>query len=520
MRLRKTFIPILLTVITLLSVIPAGAVKLKDIKKNDDFHYGVDVSTWNDNIKIDEMKKADVEFAIIRLGYYKTSGGYLDVRFKENVKKCVENGIEFGVYVYSYVYSISDNLKCAKWVHKQLKSMGNYCKNPSIIPVAYDIEDKVQVKALSKKKISKFYIYKSVCKFCDTVEDYGYIPVVYSFQGFFQQYLDISKLQNKGYKIWYAQWPYLYHLDTTVKKEMYNDTIADIWQFSDAMTIYGRRFDANVCYDPLYDYEDETSKLRVEGLKDAYALGDKSSVKVSGIKVYDGATLLKYNKDYKLMYFKNDRAGTAKLKIIRYKNFKYYETKTLFFDVKPAIPKSVKTTSYQTKIKLKWAKSKGADYYQIFELDENDGTYNEIDITKSNSYVNSDLDSGEKQFMKIRAVYDRNGKKYYSAFKKISAYTNYPKVEILSAKSMKKNKATVSWTPKEKDCKGYEVQYSRNNNFKSPVISKEIKGTESDEATLNLASGKKYYVRVRSYNTLDDEVVYSNYSKTLKVKTK
>lgn len=520
MRIKKLLISLLIIAVTVFSCVPAGAVKLKDIKKNYDFHYGIDVSTWNDSLKINEIKKADVEFAIIRIGYYTNSGGHLDVRFKENVKKCVEHGIEFGVYVYSYVYKASDNLKCAKWVHKELKKMGNYCKNPKIIPVAYDIEDKTQINALKKKKISKTNLYKSVCKFCDTVEDYGYIPVVYSFQGFFQQYLNITKLQSKGYKIWYAQWPYLYHLDTTEEKEMYNGTIADVWQFSDLLTIYGRRFDTNVCYEDFYNYADETSKLKVEGLNELYAMGNKTSIKTSSIKIYSGSTLLTNNKDYKLMYFKNDRAGTAKLKIIRYKNSKYLETKTLFFDIKPAVPKNIKTESYQTKLKLNWTASKGASYYEIQELDENDNTYNEIDISKTNSYTNTGLESAKKNFMRIRAVYDRNGKKYYSGFKKISAYTNYPKVDILSFKSAKKGKVAVSWTAKENECMGYEVQYSRNNDFKASVVAKTVKGISSDNLSLSLVSGRTYYARVRSYNKIDGEKVYSNYSKTLKVKVK
>ncbi len=74
-------------------------------------------------------------------------------------------------------------------------------------------------------------------------------------------------------------------------------------------------------------------------------------------------------------------------------------------------------------MKIDWDKSKGSSYYEIFELDENDGTYNEIDRIKTNSYINTELDSGSKVSMKIRAVYDRNGKKYYSNYKSFSVTT-------------------------------------------------------------------------------------------------
>lgn len=519
MKITKQFAALILTLITLLSSFSAGAVSLNSISKNYDFHYGIDVSTWNDSLNMTNIKNADVEFAIIRIGYYTTTGGHLDVRFKENVKKCAESGIEFGVYVYSYVYKASDNLKCAKWVHKELKKMGNYCKDVDTIPVAYDIEDNAQIKAVKKHKISKTNLFKSVCKFCDTVKGYGYIPVVYSFQSFFSQYIDITKLQNKGYKIWYAQWPYLNHLNTKVKKEMYNGTIADVWQFSDILTIGGKRFDTNVCYDNFYDYSKEDSKIKVKNLEEVYALGNASSVKPK-LKVYSGSTLLKKGTDYKLIYFKNNRAGTAKVKVIRYKNKKYLETKTFFFDLKPAKPKNIKTKSYLHKINVSWTASKGASYYEIQELDENDGTYNEIDVTNTNSYTNTALDSGKEHFMRIRAVYDRNGKKYYSKYKSFSAYTKYPKINSITATSDKKGQLTVNWQPKSDNCKGYEIQYSTNNTFKTSVKVKTVNGIDTSSTKLKLTSGKSYYVRVRAYNIIGKITVYSNYSDSLKVKIK
>ena len=519
-KIKPFIISVVLSVLTVISSIPAGAMKLTEVPKNTNYHYGLDVSTWNGSLNMKQIKNAGVEFAIIRIGYYKKSGGYLDVRFKENVKKCVENGIEFGVYVYSYVYKKSDNLKCAKWVHKQLKALGNYCKDIDTIPVAYDIEDKTQTKAVTKGKISRTYLYQSVCKFSDKIKSYGYIPVVYSFQGFFMSYLDITKLQKKGYKIWYAQWPYLYHLTTKDKKVMYNGTVTDIWQFSDALTIGGKVFDTNVCYDDFYNYKNEDSKLKVKEFKEAYALGNKSSVKPSAFKVYSGSTLLKKGKDYKLIYFKNKRAGKAKIKIIRYKNKKYLETKTLFFYVKPAVPQKLKTKSYLHKMDISWKKSAGASYYEIQEKDVNDDTYNTIDVVKTNTYTNTDLNSGSKIDMRIRAVYDKNGKVYKSKYAYASDYTKYTKVKIESVTSEKKNYAEVKWTPKSENAVGYEIKYSTDKNFSKNVKIKAVSGIESSSKTIKLTSGKKYYFKVRAVNEIDTFKVYSNYSDILNVKIK
>ncbi|MCH5304614.1 MAG: hypothetical protein J1E41_07100, partial [Ruminococcus sp.] len=121
--IKNLTITFLMIILMIFSVIPTEAVTLSSIKKNYDFHYGIDVSKWNSSLNMNKIKKADVEFAFVRVGWYDNSGGHLDVRFKENIKKCAENGIEFGVYVYSYVYKAKDTEKCAKWVHKQLKAM-------------------------------------------------------------------------------------------------------------------------------------------------------------------------------------------------------------------------------------------------------------------------------------------------------------------------------------------------------------------------------------------------------------
>lgn len=518
--LKLIIISVILSSLIILTSIPAGAVKFTSVPKHYDYQYGLDISKWNGSLNMKTLRNNEVEFAIIRVGYYKKSGGTLDYKFKENVKKCVANGIEFGVYVYSYVYKKKDCLKCAQWVHKQLKSMGNYCKDTDTIPVAYDIEDPIQTKAVDKKKISVSGLTNGVCKFSDKVKSYGYIPIVYSFQSFFSDYLNMAKFQKKGYKIWYARWPALSTIKLKDKKMMYNGTYCDIWQFSDNLYIGGKRFDTNVCYDGLYNYNKEDSKIKAKDLQKSYALGNKTSVKPS-VKFYVGSKKLKSGKDYKTVFFKNNRAGTAKMKVIRYKNKKYLETKTFLFIVKPRIPQNIKTKSYAKKIDLSWTAAKGASYYEIQELDENDNTYNTIDFNKTNKYTNTFLEPAKKYYMRVRSVYEKNGKKYYSKFKNVSAYTKYSKVNITDVSSDKKGYATVEWKAKtNENCSGYEVQSSSTKNFSKSVITKSISGIDQIKTDIKLKSKKKYYFRVRSVNTIDSKTIYSTYSDVLSVKIK
>lgn len=517
-KITKSFVLILLSVIITASVIPANAVTFKSIKKNYDFSYGIDVSKWNGTLNWSKIKNAGVEFMYIRVGWYDDEGGHLDEKFKENVKNCVENGIEYGVYVYSYVYKNDDNTACAKWVDKQLNSLGNYCKDKDTIHVAYDIEDSTQKNAVNKKKITKSNLQKSVIKFCDHIRDKGYIPVVYSYEDFFETYLNISNFQENNIKIWFAQWPAANKLNTTKKKLMPNGTYADVWQFSSSHTIGDVVFDSNVCYEDFYDYNNEDSSLKISGLKSTYSFtGDSVN---PTIKVYNGSTPLQKDVDYKVVYFRNDRAGKAKLKVIRYSDGEYLETKTFSYIIKPKTVTNVSTKSGSDYINITWNKSIGADSYQIFEYDKSSGSYDKIDTVTSNNYDNNWLSQGKNYKMRIRAVKTVDGKNYYSPYTSFSAYTKYKKVDIKSVKSKNKKTATVKWTPKTSKTKGYEIQYSTKKSFKNASVKKITSKSKSSVKIKKLKSKKKYYFRIRSYNTVNGKKIYSVYSKSLNVKIK
>lgn len=501
-------VSIILTALLIAGSVAVNAVTFKSIKKNDDYHYGVDVSTHNGQLDFSKLKKEGVEFMFIRLGFYKEDGGHIDARFEENIKACVENGIEYGVYIYSYVYEAEDLTDCAEWANEELEKMGNYCKDKDTIQVAYDVEDQVQKDAIAKGKITKKNLNKNIKSFCTKIKNYGYIPVVYSFLTYFKNYLDLDAFQKNDIKIWYAQWPYTSSLNTTVKKRMYNNTYADIWQFSDVLTLNGKVFDTNVCYKDFYNYSKEDSKLKAKGLKSAYEYTG-SAIKPD-FKIYDGSTLLTKNKDYKLYYYKNKKLGRATIKVVRFDaEGKYLETKTFRFIIKPASV-SLSVSKTYNKAKLSWKASHGASKYIIYE--KTDSTYKKLDKTLSTSYTINGLKQGKKYTFAVRSYGLVRNKGYYSGYSDIEFYTKYKKVEIKKAVSDTEGIATVKWTPKESKTKGYQVQYAANKSFKNAKL---ITLEEPDKGKLkieNLKSEKKYYFRVRSYNIKENKKIYSIYS--------
>lgn len=91
----------------------------------------------------------------------------------------------------------------------------------------------------------------------------------------------------------------------------------------------------------------------------------------------------------------------------------------------------------------------------------------------------------------------------------------------ISELTAKKKAITVSWKKQTKGVKGYEIQYSTNKKFEENVKTVKIGKAKTTKKTIKkLKSGKKYYVRIRTYNEKDGGIVYSKWSKKKSIKTK
>ncbi len=95
-----------------------------------------------------------------------------------------------------------------------------------------------------------------------------------------------------------------------------------------------------------------------------------------------------------------------------------------------------------------------------------------------------------------------------------------PKKTSIKKLSKGKKKFTVTWA-KVSGVKGYQIQYSSDKKFKKNNKSVTVTKQKSTKATVKkLKSKKKYYVRVRTYKTVNGKKIYSSWSKAKSVKTK
>ncbi len=184
---------------------------------------------------------------------------------------------------------------------------------------------------------------------------------------------------------------------------------------------------------------------------------------------------------------------------------------------KLAAPKMSGVDNVKNGLKIKWKKSKDAKGYYVYR--KQDGNYKKIaTVKKGTSYVDESVknSTGKKYSYKVCAFYGKATSNLTGA----ESQVRVANADISSLKSTSKKTMTVNWKKVSK-CGGYQIQYSKDKNFQKNVTTKNIKKQSQSSLKISkLSSGKKYYVRVRSYKVVNDKKYYSAWSSTKNVKVK
>ena len=171
--------------------------------------YGIDVSEHQNVIDWAKVKNAGVDYAIVRCGYGMDQADQDDDYWKLNADACVQYGIPFGTYLYSYADSVEKAKSEAEHV---LRLVDGY--NLSY-PIYYDLEE-----SSVRNKLSSSQIADIAETFCDIIEDAGYEVGIYSNTDWFTNYLTDSRFDQ--WDKWVAQ----YNSECTYKG------VYEMWQCS------------------------------------------------------------------------------------------------------------------------------------------------------------------------------------------------------------------------------------------------------------------------------------------------
>ncbi len=206
---------------------------------------GIDVSNHQGVIDWAKVKKAGVDFAIIRCGYGGNIAKQDDKQFARNVQECEKHGIPYGIYLYSYATSILEAYDEAQHVLRLLEGL-----KPTY-PIYYDLED-----ASTTGKCSNSTILAIAKEFVKTLENAGYWVGIYASKHWFT-----TKLTNE----WYdskARWVAQYNSKCTY------DGSYQMWQYTSSGEVDGieGKVDMNECY---VDYPTLVKQAEKNGWKKA-----------------------------------------------------------------------------------------------------------------------------------------------------------------------------------------------------------------------------------------------------------
>lgn len=221
----------------------------------------IDVSGYNGKVDWKKAKQYGCEGAILKIIRKDLTW---DKQFNTNYAACNANGIDWGVYNYSYATTVEKAKSDMKLVCDILDKIDKKCFKYGIW---FDLEDKVQA-SLSKAKIAEI-----INAAQQVVEERGYLFGVYTGMSYYNEHIDRKQVKCQNW--WIARY---YRGDARMQiatdpNEKYKPTMANIaWQY----TSKGRfpkiissgnsgNFDLNVLYkEPVAKKVEENIKKPIK----------------------------------------------------------------------------------------------------------------------------------------------------------------------------------------------------------------------------------------------------------------
>lgn len=187
----------------------------------------------------------------------------------------------------------------------------------------------------------------------------------------------------------------------------------------------------------------------------------------------------------------------------------YQGTVQQSFDITLATPKLSSLENNKNGVTVTWKTVPGAAGYQV-ERKQGAEDWKGIKTVKGGKitrWMDSSNANGVRYEYRIRAYYGTYTSKESSA--KAITYLTAPKLS--SAKNTGKRTVTVQWKKNSK-ASGYQIQYGQTSKFKKLKTVTVSKGKTTKAVLKKLTKKKTYYIRIRSYQTVNGKRSYSVWS--------
>lgn len=392
---------------------------------------GIDVSWHQGAIDWAKVKETDIDFALIRCGYGDDMESQDDVCFAQNVQGCEENGIPYGIYLYSY--AINEEMIASEVAHT-LRLLQTVDAKPTY-PIYLDIEDEsLKIASMTPKRFADLAeIY------CTEMEKAGYKAGVYANYEFWTTYLTDSRFD--GWYRWVAR-----HNSTTSYKNPY-----DMWQYTNEGTIAGiaGNVDVNIllargcslaghtwtvktllqkatttkdgravyrCKACGHEKTDKIAKAKTLTLsKQSYTYSGKANK--PAVKVIDGDGKAIPTASYTTSYKNNSKPGYGTVQVTLKGNYQGILKAT--FTIAPRKVTGSKVTNVKgKKMKVTWKKESLVQGYEICYATNTKFTKNKKTVTVQSSAKSKTISKLKKKtyYVRVRAFAKVNGKKVYGTW--------------------------------------------------------------------------------------------------------
>ena len=193
---------------------------------------GIDVSVHQGSIDWAKVKAAGITFAIIRCGYGSDIEEQDDKCFLQNVEGARKNGIQIGIYLYSYAKKATGSAPSAQSEAEHVLRLldsdhANLKPSDLALPIYYDLEDDSQ---LSLTDAQRGQLAET---FCNKIQAAGYKVGIYANKTWWEKYLTSPVFNNRSWSRWIAQYPgsAIGAPDVTFS--------SDLWQFTESGQVSG-----------------------------------------------------------------------------------------------------------------------------------------------------------------------------------------------------------------------------------------------------------------------------------------
>ncbi len=163
---------------------------------------GIDVSVWQGKIDWERVKRAGVDFAIIKAGQGKSVSSdakyFADSRFEYNIKNAHASGVKVGVYYYVTATNADEAVREAE----HFISLITPHKSRISLWAALDVEDVSPPKYCGLTEPS--VLSEIVLQMSGMLERAGFAPMLYTNRSYIENRLQFQRLSHLP--LWRAHW--------------------------------------------------------------------------------------------------------------------------------------------------------------------------------------------------------------------------------------------------------------------------------------------------------------------------